>query len=264
MRRRRTWAPHLLRDRRGSSEAKLVVSPRGPRGLCVTPSEGGTSPQISRGSRFGRLAAIGALVLAVIAIAVVFLGGGDDGSKYRLLFETGGQLVKGNQVLIGGAPVGTVDEIELRDDGAGRGVHHHRPGAPPGHLRGDPLDLAIRSREPLHLDHARPRQPPGARRRRADHPGRHHHPGRPRPALQRDPRARAQGPSGHHPGVRHRLRGPQRGGQRDLSLPEPVTHRHHPSDRRAQPPTSASSATSSSAARGSSRRSASAATTSPS
>ena len=82
----------------------------------MTPSEGGTSPQISRGSRFGRLAAIGALVLAVIAIAVVFLGGGDDGSKYRLLFETGGQLVKGNPVLIGGAPVGTVDEIELRDD----------------------------------------------------------------------------------------------------------------------------------------------------
>jgi len=64
----------------------------------------------------GRLAALGALVLAIVAVAFVLIGGGDSGNKYRLLFETGGQLVEGNQVLIGGKPVGTVDKIELRDD----------------------------------------------------------------------------------------------------------------------------------------------------
>ena len=110
----------------------------------MTPSEAGNSPQISRGSRFGRIAAIGALVLAVIAIAVVLLGGGDDGNNYRLLFETGGQLVEDNEVLIGGAPVGTVDEIELTRDGQAEVVHHRRPAAARGHLRGDPLDLALR------------------------------------------------------------------------------------------------------------------------
>ena len=64
----------------------------------------------------GRLAALGALVLAIIAVGFVLFGGGDSGHKYRLLFETGGQLVEGNQVLIGGTPVGSVDKIELRDD----------------------------------------------------------------------------------------------------------------------------------------------------
>ena len=64
----------------------------------------------------GRLAALGALVLAVIAVGFVLFGGGDSGYKYRLLFETGGQLVEGNQVLIGGHPVGSVDTIELNED----------------------------------------------------------------------------------------------------------------------------------------------------
>ncbi len=71
---------------------------------------------MGRTSGFGRLAAIGALALAVIVVAWMLLSGGDGGNKYRLLFETGGQLVSGNQVVIGGAPVGTVDEIKLRDD----------------------------------------------------------------------------------------------------------------------------------------------------
>ena len=66
---------------------------------------------------FGRIAAIGALVLAVIAIAWLILGDGDDGYQYELVFETGGQLVEDNQVLIGGEPVGTVDSIELTENG---------------------------------------------------------------------------------------------------------------------------------------------------
>jgi phospholipid/cholesterol/gamma-HCH transport system substrate-binding protein len=86
----------------------------------VSPGEEAVSPQSARvrgGGGFARLAALGALALVVIAILVVLLSGGDGSSHYRLLFETGGQLVKGNQVLIGGSPVGSVDNVALTDNG---------------------------------------------------------------------------------------------------------------------------------------------------
>jgi phospholipid/cholesterol/gamma-HCH transport system substrate-binding protein len=79
-----------------------------------------TSPRVARvrgGGGFARLAAIGALVLVAIAILVLLLSGGGNSNHYRLLFETGGQLVKGNQVLIGGVPVGSVDNVALTDNG---------------------------------------------------------------------------------------------------------------------------------------------------
>ena len=44
------------------------------------------------------------------------LFGGDSGHKYRLLFATGGQLVPGNQVLVGGQSIGTINDIRLTDD----------------------------------------------------------------------------------------------------------------------------------------------------
>jgi phospholipid/cholesterol/gamma-HCH transport system substrate-binding protein len=69
-----------------------------------------------RGSSTTRAIAIGALALAVVAVAYVLLSSGDGGHNYRLQFETGGQLVTGNQVLIGGTPVGSVDSVELTDD----------------------------------------------------------------------------------------------------------------------------------------------------
>ena len=78
---------------------------------------GGPAAGASKPAGFGRIAAIGALVLAIIAIAWIIFGGGDDGYEYELVFETGGQLVPDNQVLIGGSPVGNVDSIELNDDG---------------------------------------------------------------------------------------------------------------------------------------------------
>jgi phospholipid/cholesterol/gamma-HCH transport system substrate-binding protein len=84
----------------------------------VTPAEEATSPQVSRGGPdFGRIAAIGALVLVVVAILYLLLFSGGDGTTYRLTMETGGQLVKGNQVLIGGAPVGSVEDVKLQDNG---------------------------------------------------------------------------------------------------------------------------------------------------
>ena len=37
-------------------------------------------------------------------------------AQYHLLFENGGQLVSGNQVLVAGQPIGTVDDVTLTDD----------------------------------------------------------------------------------------------------------------------------------------------------
>ena len=42
--------------------------------------------------------------------------GGDGGYRVTAVFENGGQLVKGNQVRVGGRPVGVVDGIELNSN----------------------------------------------------------------------------------------------------------------------------------------------------
>jgi len=77
----------------------------------VTRADAGT-----RGSStLGRLAAIGALLAALVVVVLLLFGGGSDHS-YKLLFETGGQLVPGNEVLVAGQPIGSVDKVDLTDD----------------------------------------------------------------------------------------------------------------------------------------------------
>ncbi|HEV7528755.1 MAG TPA: MlaD family protein [Solirubrobacteraceae bacterium] len=59
--------------------------------------------------------AVGALALVVLIVAfIVFSGGGS--STYKLEFAEGNQLVRGDQVQVGGVPVGSVTEIELTHD----------------------------------------------------------------------------------------------------------------------------------------------------
>ncbi len=62
-----------------------------------------------------RGAALGALVIVVAVVAIVLLGGG-GGEQYKLVFQTAGQLVRGNDVQIGGRRIGNVDDITLNDD----------------------------------------------------------------------------------------------------------------------------------------------------
>jgi phospholipid/cholesterol/gamma-HCH transport system substrate-binding protein len=62
-----------------------------------------------------RVAGLGALVVAAVLVGMLLFGG-DSGYRYNLLFESGGQLVPGNQVLVGGEPIGIVDDITLTDD----------------------------------------------------------------------------------------------------------------------------------------------------
>lgn len=71
-----------------------------------------------RNSRqIARALAAAVLVVAVAAVAVALLGGG--GADYRVTarFANASQLVPGNLVQVAGRAIGTVDEIELTDDG---------------------------------------------------------------------------------------------------------------------------------------------------
>jgi len=76
-------------------------------------------PAQARGVTPARIAALAALAVVVIALAAVILGG-NGSHKYSLIFQNASQLVNDNQVLIGGQPVGSVEEIELTDDNLAR------------------------------------------------------------------------------------------------------------------------------------------------
>jgi phospholipid/cholesterol/gamma-HCH transport system substrate-binding protein len=61
-----------------------------------------------------RILATAALVAAVALVALAMFGGG-DGYRVTAVFDSAGQLVKGNQVRVGGQPIGTISDIELDD-----------------------------------------------------------------------------------------------------------------------------------------------------
>ncbi len=77
-------------------------------GAEAAPERGASTP--------ARIIAALAVVVAFVLVGVLLFGGNGSGHTYKLLFETGGQLVPGNEVLVAGQPVGTIDEIDLTDD----------------------------------------------------------------------------------------------------------------------------------------------------
>jgi phospholipid/cholesterol/gamma-HCH transport system substrate-binding protein len=62
-----------------------------------------------------RGAALGSLIAAVIAVGVLMFGGG-GGEDYVLHLQSANQLVKGNEVKVGGLPVGKITDISLSKD----------------------------------------------------------------------------------------------------------------------------------------------------
>ena len=78
----------------------------------VRPDRTAREVRADRGSARGDRAA---WILAGFVLVLVVLFGGGDGRKYHLLFENGGQLVSGNEVLVGGPA-----------DRHGRRHHAHR------------------------------------------------------------------------------------------------------------------------------------------
>ena len=67
-------------------------------------------------SGVGRIAAIGAVIAAVVLVAVVLFGG-SSGYAVKATFQNAGQLVKGNPVQTGGVAIGSVSAIKITDDG---------------------------------------------------------------------------------------------------------------------------------------------------
>jgi phospholipid/cholesterol/gamma-HCH transport system substrate-binding protein len=67
-----------------------------------------------RGSTVARVLAVAAIVVAVALAALAMFGNG-GGYKVHAVFQTAGQLVKGNEVRVGGSPVGTITDIDLDD-----------------------------------------------------------------------------------------------------------------------------------------------------
>src|SRR6058998_2415671 len=59
--------------------------------------------------------AFGALAVALVVVAIVLLTGG-GGHRYTLLFQNAGQLVKDDDVQVGGRRIGSVRKIELTSD----------------------------------------------------------------------------------------------------------------------------------------------------
>jgi phospholipid/cholesterol/gamma-HCH transport system substrate-binding protein len=59
--------------------------------------------------------ALGALAVAVVVVAVILLSGGSE-HTYKLVFQNAGQLVKDDDVQVGGRRIGSVRKIELTND----------------------------------------------------------------------------------------------------------------------------------------------------
>jgi phospholipid/cholesterol/gamma-HCH transport system substrate-binding protein len=75
----------------------------------------GASPARAPRAGAGRVIAAGALALVVLIIAYLAFGG-SGGASYKLIFKEAGQLVRGDQVQVGGVPVGSVTDIVLTKD----------------------------------------------------------------------------------------------------------------------------------------------------
>jgi phospholipid/cholesterol/gamma-HCH transport system substrate-binding protein len=105
------------------------ASPTPPGESLPTPTRGGSSPLPPN---VVRALAIGALALVVLIVAyLIFAGGG--GAEYHLEMKEAGQLVKGDQVQVGGVPVGSVTNIQLTPDFKARITIHVESSLTPLH-----------------------------------------------------------------------------------------------------------------------------------
>lgn len=80
----------------------------------------------------GRIAAVGALALVILVVLLLALGG-SGGTTYYLTFANSGSLVRGDQVQVGGVPVGSVKEIALLPNYKVKVTIHVEPSLVPLH-----------------------------------------------------------------------------------------------------------------------------------
>lgn len=87
--------------------------------MAAKPAGEEIGPAAARGTTPARAAALAALAIVVLALLYILLGGNGT-HNYSLVFQNASQLVPDNQVLIGGQPVGSVEEIDLTEDNLAR------------------------------------------------------------------------------------------------------------------------------------------------
>jgi phospholipid/cholesterol/gamma-HCH transport system substrate-binding protein len=92
-------------------------------GPVPPPPEGPSRPLRTTPSNAGRWVAAGALVLVVLIVAYILFSG-SGGAEYHLILDNASQLVRGDQVQVGGVPVGTVTDIGLTPDYKARVTIH--------------------------------------------------------------------------------------------------------------------------------------------
>jgi phospholipid/cholesterol/gamma-HCH transport system substrate-binding protein len=84
----------------------------------TVPPPASTPPPLSpppRRTNTARIVAVAAIA-AVVAIVLVLLLAGNGSATYYLIFPEAGQLVRGDQVQVGGVPVGSIKNIALLHD----------------------------------------------------------------------------------------------------------------------------------------------------
>jgi phospholipid/cholesterol/gamma-HCH transport system substrate-binding protein len=69
----------------------------------------GPPPRRARNVRFAAFGALVAVIVIVLALVLV----SNKGATYQLIFPEAGQLVRGDQVQVGGVPVGSIKDITL-------------------------------------------------------------------------------------------------------------------------------------------------------
>ncbi len=75
----------------------------------ASPPPLGPPPRRARNVRFAAFGALGAVVIVLLVLVLT----GNKGATYQLIFPEAGQLVRGDQVQVGGVPVGSIKDITL-------------------------------------------------------------------------------------------------------------------------------------------------------
>ncbi len=242
----RAWVHRLCFDTCRMALLVSIVQGRNPAWEAGTKG----AAEVRGAEMVGRVVALVALVAVLVAVVLVVSGGGGGGDyEVTAEFTNASQLVKGNEVTIGGTRAGSVESIELGAERqrarlvlGRRGVHaasrrHDRPG---------PLLLALGRCEPPDPADAAPRRSG----RRPDRGRRHDGPhpddlgGGPRRDLQHaGPGDGQRLQEGHQGLLDHRRRRRRPAGEQGLPVPQPVpvdlashlrrAHARHPGARAA-------------------------------
>ena len=105
------------------------------------------------GDQLVRAAALAAVLVVAVVVAITLLGRGPGGGyTVKARFQNAAQLVKGNLVQTGGAPVGTVTTIDLTEDGQAEvtmKIERRMPGSGPRTLLRERRNASVPHRSPL-------------------------------------------------------------------------------------------------------------------